>query len=224
MSNKAQRRAGPPFAEPKLGKEILVKISSLRLGNSPRLVREDLEYARALAEVDAQLLPPVVVLEGAMTVVDGWERVLAAQIRGEKEIRARMLQASEEDAYLIGVHTNATHGKRLSLAERLRAARHVLESRPELSDQAIAGVCALSTRTVAKQRKAPALPSVASGADPKSRKRRLSTRVAREEAAGRMGVFPDDSNRKIAREVGLSEKTVRDVRKRIRRGEPPLPE
>jgi DNA-binding Lrp family transcriptional regulator len=39
-----------------------------------------------------------------------------------------------------------------------------------------------------------------------------------------MGVFPDDSNRKIAREVGLSEKTVRDVRKRIRRGESPLPE
>jgi len=120
MSNKAQRRAGPPFAEPKLGKEILVKISSLRLGNSPRLVREDLEYARALAEVDAQLLPPVVVLEGAMTVVDGWERVLAAQIRGEKEIRARMLQASEEDAYLIGVHTNAvrpSHSRRMRLVD-----------------------------------------------------------------------------------------------------------
>ena len=34
-----------------------------------------------------------------------------------------------------------------------------------------------------------------------------------------MSAFPDDSNRKIAREVGVSEKTVRDVRRRRKLGE-----
>jgi hypothetical protein len=219
MSRTAQRQGGRSLAEARLGDELVVKLSSLRSGKSPRLVREDLEYARALAEVEAQLLPPVVVLAGAMTVVDGWHIVLAARIRGEEEVRARMLEASEEEAYLISVHTNAIHGKPLSLAERLRASSELLERRPKLSDQAIAEVCALSSKTVATQRKALALPKQTSNTGPKSRKRRLSTRVAREEAAGRMRVFPDDSNRKIAREVGLSEKTVRDVRCRLGRGE-----
>jgi DNA-binding NarL/FixJ family response regulator len=221
MSRKAQRQEGRSLADAKLGDELVVKLSSLRRAKSPRLVREDLEHAQALAEVEARLLPPVVVLAGAMAVVDGWHLVLAARIRGEKEIRARMLEASEEEAYLIAVHTNATHGKPLTLAERLRASSHLLENRPELSDQAIAGVCALASQTVANQRNAQALPSLTPGPGPKSRKRRLSTRVAREEAAGRMSVFPDDSNRKIAREVGVSEKTVRDVRRRVKGGDSP---
>jgi DNA-binding Lrp family transcriptional regulator len=33
-----------------------------------------------------------------------------------------------------------------------------------------------------------------------------------------MRTFPDESNRKIAREVGLSEATVRDVRHQMERG------
>ena len=95
-----------------------------------------------------------------------------------------MLEASEEEAYLISVHTNAIHGKPLSLAERLRASSELLERRPKLSDQAIAEVCALSSKTVATQRKALALPKQTSNTGPKSRKRRLSTRVARRRQPG----------------------------------------
>jgi hypothetical protein len=174
-------------------------------------------------ELTDKVLPPVLVRANAMTVVDGWHLVLAARIRGEQEVRVRMLQASEKEAFLIALRANATHGKPLSLAERLRAASRLLERQPEISNRAVADVCALSSRTVARQRKARTLASPVSGIGPEGRKRRLSTRVAREEAAERMSVFPDDSNRKIAREVGVSEKTVRDVRHRIKRGESPLP-
>ena len=138
-----------------------MSISSLYRGESPRFVAEDLAHAQALAEIDAKLLPPVLIRAIAMTVVDGWHLVLAAQIRGEREIRARMLQVTEEEAFLIAVIINATHGKRLSLGERLRAAGRLLESPLELSDRAIAGACALSTRTVAKQRQTRTLPSPA---------------------------------------------------------------
>jgi hypothetical protein len=207
--------------EGRLGKEVRLKVSSLRAGESPRFVPEDLAYARALAELDATVLPPVLVRAKAMTVVDGWQLVLAARIRGEEEIRARMLHASEDEAFLISVLANVTHGKRLTVAERLRAASRLLESNLELSDGAIADACSLSRGTVTRLRvtRAPASPNT--GVEPDGRKRRLSTRVARQEAAERMTVFPDDSNRKIARDVGVSEKTVRDVRRRIMRGESP---
>jgi hypothetical protein len=144
-----------------------VKVSSLRLGESPRLVPEDPAHAQALAEIDANALPPVLVRAKAMTVVDGWHLVLAARIRGEKEIRARMLQVGEEEAFFIAVRSNAIHGKPLSLAERLRAASRLLESQLVLSDRAIAGACALSNRTVARQRKARALASPRTDVEPR---------------------------------------------------------
>ena len=120
--SKATEGQGGPSLVGALGEERLVKVSSLRPGESARITPEDLEHARALAEIDAKVLPPVLVRAQAMTVVDGWHIVLAARIRGESEIRARMVKASKEEAFLIAVRANATHGKSLSLAERLRAA------------------------------------------------------------------------------------------------------
>ena len=39
------------------GEEIVVPISSLHFGESPRLVPEDLDHARMLAEIEGGLLP-----------------------------------------------------------------------------------------------------------------------------------------------------------------------
>ena len=43
--------------EESAGEEIVVPISSLHFGESPRLVPEDLEHARMLAEIEGGLLP-----------------------------------------------------------------------------------------------------------------------------------------------------------------------
>lgn len=59
------------------GEEIVVPISSLHFGESPRLVPEDLDHARMLAEIEGGLLPPILVQAETMTVIAGRHLVLA---------------------------------------------------------------------------------------------------------------------------------------------------
>jgi len=133
-----------PLTSREPANETTIPISSLCFGESPRLVAEDLEHARTLAEVTKEALPPIVVHADTMTVIDGRHRVLAAQFRGEGSIRAKLFHGSTSEAFLLAVQSNTTHGKPLSLAERLIAASHILELQPDLSDRAIAGICGLS--------------------------------------------------------------------------------
>jgi ParB-like chromosome segregation protein Spo0J len=203
--------------------EVVVLITSLSLGQSPRLIPEDVDHARMLAEVN-QVLPPIIVHAETRVVIDGRHRVLAARLRGELSIRARLFHGTSDEAYLVGVHSNTAHGKPLSLAERLRAASRILESRPDLSDRAIAGVCGLSPRTIGARRKANPRSDSARRVGADGRTRPLSSRLARQQAAELILAFPDDSNRRIGRSVGISEGTVRDVRRQIDRaeGSPPI--
>jgi ParB-like chromosome segregation protein Spo0J len=195
--------------------DVAVALSALSFGKSPRLVPEDLDHARVLAEVDH--LPPIMVHAETMMVIDGRHRVLAARLRGENSIRARLFQGTEDEAFLLGVRANTTHGKPLSLAERLQAVSQILSTKPDLSDRAIAGICGLSPHTVANRRRAGPTSDVAQRVGTDGRTRPLNTTTGRRQAAALMLAFPDDSNRKIAREVGLSEATVRDVRLEIKR-------
>ena len=107
--------------------EVAVAISALSFGQSPRLVPEDLDHARTLAEV-GQALPPILVHGDTKVVIDGRHRVLAARLRGETSIRAQLFHGSEP----------------LSLAERIWAASRILSTKPELSDRVIASICGLS--------------------------------------------------------------------------------
>ena len=198
--------------------QTTVAISSLRFGESPRLVPEDLEHARGLACVASESLPPILVRAQTMTVIDGRHLVLAARLRGDSTIRARLFHGSEEEAFLLAVRSNTTHGKPLSLADRLRAATRILESHPEFSDRMIASVCGLSPRTVAGHRKTGSTQKPSRRVVKGGRVRPLSSQIAREQAGELMRAFPDESNRRIAGDVGLSESTVRDVRRRMSKG------
>ncbi len=201
---------------------VAVPVSVLSFGQSPRQTPEDLDHARMLAEVDQQL-PPIIVHAETMTVIDGRHRVLAARLRNEPSILAQMFHGSEQEAFLVGVQANTTHGKPLSLAERLLAARQILVTSPEMSDRAIAKVCGLSARAVATRRKAAPMSSQNERVGMDGRTRPLSTRVARDQAAELMRSFPADSNRRIGRSLGLSEATVRNVRHQIERPSRPAP-
>jgi len=197
--------------------EVVVPISSLHFGESPRLVPEDLEHARVLAEIERGVLPPILVQAETMTVIAGRHLVLAARLRGDSSIRVQMFHGNKEEAFMLAVKSNAGHGKPLSLPERLTAASHILERRPGLSDRKIASICGLSPKTVADRRKL--APKAVPGARVREAggTRRLSSQITRAKAAELMRAFPGESNRKIAREVGLSEATVRDVRRQMDR-------
>ncbi len=196
--------------------ELVVPIAGLSLGHSSRFVPEDIDHARMLAEV-SQVLPPIVLNARTMEVIAGWHQVLAARIRGENSIRARLFHGSDEAAYLFAVHSNTTHGKPLGLAERLAAASRILRSRPDLSDRVIAAICGLSLRAVAVRRRTDLTSRTTSPVGPKSRARPLNPSLARQQATDLILAFPGESNRSIGRRVGLSETTVRDVRRQIAR-------
>ena len=199
-----------------LGDEVAVAISALSFGQSPRLMPTDVDHARMLAQTD-QTLPPIVVHAETMTVIDGRHRVLAAQLRGETSIRACLFHGTEDEAFLLAVRANTTHGKPLTLAERLLAASRILATRPDISDRAIAGICGLSPHTVTDRCNADPTRDQTQRVGADGRTRPLSSQITRQQATALMLAFPHESNRKIARDVGLSEATVRDVRRQIKR-------
>jgi ParB-like chromosome segregation protein Spo0J len=191
--------------------EKTVQISDLRFGQSPRLMPEDVDHAKMLAELK-EVLPPILVHAETMEVIDGWHRVLAARFRGETSIRARLFHGTSEDAFFLGVRSNIAHGKPLTLAERHVAASRILKLRPDLSDRTIARTCGLSPTTIGAHRKAGPTGDLAERVGEDGRTRRLSSQQVRRQAAELMLAFPDESNRSIGRSVGLSEATVRSVR------------
>lgn len=88
---------------------VLVPISQLLPGDSPRLSGESLEHATALAESGA-VLPPVVVHRTTMRVVDGMHRIRAALLRGLRAVEVRYFDGAEVEAFAFVVEANTKHG------------------------------------------------------------------------------------------------------------------
>jgi uncharacterized protein YerC len=202
----------------------VVELRDLTFDMSPRFSGENVEHTRSLAEIPAALLPPITIHRQTMTVIDGLHRARAARIRGERTIRAQFFSGTDEAAFLLAVEANKAHGLPLSLAERKEAAARLIMMFPERSDRSIAGSTGLSDKTVAKVRRSssdhPQL-NARVGADRRSRpvdgadrRRRAAQLLARE---------PRAPLRDIANEVGISPATVLDVRRRVARGEDPVP-
>lgn len=200
---------------------IVVPIAALRPADSPRLHGVDPDHIRTLAEAEAEL-PPILVHRPTMRVVDGMHRLGAAELRGEETIAVQYVDGTEEDTFLLAVETNIAHGLPLTLNERRAAAGRIICSHPGMSDRSIAAVAGLAAKTVAAIRRGSAgVPHLSARIGRDGRLRPLNSAEGRR-AAGRMFVEqPDASLRRIAREVGISVGTARDVRERIRRGEDP---
>ncbi|MFD1047646.1 ParB/RepB/Spo0J family partition protein, partial [Kibdelosporangium lantanae] len=108
--------------------EELVPIDSLLPANSPRLAGESIEHAQVLAASAADL-PPIVVQRGTMRVIDGMHRLRAARMRGQNEILVRFYDGDDDEAFIVAVRTNVTHGLPLSQADRTAAAARIIEMR-----------------------------------------------------------------------------------------------
>lgn len=201
-----------------------VPVAALKPADSPRLVGEDTEHIRVLAEPD-RALPPILVHRSTMRVIDGMHRLGAARLRGQDAIDVVFFDGSDEDAFVMAVKANVAHGLPLSYADREAAVVRILASHPDWSDRAIAATTGLAARTVATVRtRVVGLPAATSRVGRDGRVRPLDSTDGRLVASRLIAAFPRASLREIARAAGISPATVRDVRARLQRGDDPVPQ
>jgi ParB-like chromosome segregation protein Spo0J len=202
-----------------------VRIDSLVFEGSPRLGGEDPEHVCLLAET-SDPLPPIIVHQPTMRVIDGIHRVRAALLKNRDEIEARLLRCDEDAAFVVAVKANITHGLPLSQADRTAAAVRIITHHPHWSDRAVAAATGLSDKTISRIRSRTMLeapqPTARLGRD--GRLRPLDTVARRQQAAAMISERPEVVLREVARATGLSVATVRDVRQRVARGEDPVPD
>jgi ParB-like chromosome segregation protein Spo0J len=185
---------------------------------------EDSAHIQVLSQLEKEL-PPILVHQASMRIVDGMHRFRAAILRGEDTIAIRFLNCDENEVFATAVEMNVRHGLPLSLADRKAAACQILETNPQWSDRKVASISGLSHKTVGSLR------ARATGNSPQmhgrmgrdGRIRQLSSALGREKAAGLIREDPEKSLREIARLAGVSVGTVRDVRMRLDCGLDPVP-
>jgi ParB-like chromosome segregation protein Spo0J len=202
-----------------------VPVLALRPADSPRLFGEDKAHIARLAESEAPL-PPILVDRRTMRVIDGMHRLMAASLQGREAIDVIFFDGTEADAFLRAVQENVAHGLPLTQADRRAAAERIIATHPRMSDRAIGHSSGLAAKTVAAIRKASHEEIAQSGAriglDGKVRP--LDSGGGRRRAAELLAQQPDASLRVVARAAGISPATVLDVRKRMERGESPVPQ
>lgn len=200
----------------------MIPVDSISAGESPRLTGENPDHVRLLAE-SGDVLPPIIVHRQSMRVIDGAHRLRAARQRGDAEIAVVFFDGDDRAAFVLSVEANVTHGLPLSLADRRAAAERIVDSYPEWSNRAIAAVVGLSHKTVgAVRRGRPSgnLPQLTARIGRDGRLRPVAGSVGRRSAGEFLAGHPDASLREVARAAGISLTTARDVKERLRRGEP----
>jgi ParB-like chromosome segregation protein Spo0J len=203
---------------------VSVPVLSLRPADSPRLNGEDKAHIARLAETETPL-PPILVDARTMRVIDGMHRLMAASIQGRETIDVTFFDGSEADVFLRAVQENVAHGLPLSQADRRAAAERIIASHPHMSDRAIGHSVGLAAKTVAGIRKSSSeeIPQSNARVGRDGRIRPLDSGIGRRRAAELLTQQPTASLRDIARAAGISPATVLDVRKRLERGESPVP-
>jgi ParB-like chromosome segregation protein Spo0J len=201
-----------------------VPVLALRPADSPRLNGEDKAHIARLAETET-LLPPILVDRRTMRVIDGMHRLMAASLQGRETIDVIFFEGSEADVFLRAVQENIAHGLPLSQADRRAAAERIIASHPQMSDRAIGHTVGLAAKTVAAIRKSSSdeIPQSNARVGRDGKVRPLDSGLGRRRAAELLAQQPDASLRDVARLAGISPATVLDVRKRLQRGEPPVP-
>ncbi|MFJ7592396.1 ParB N-terminal domain-containing protein [Streptomyces sp. NPDC097617] len=202
---------------------VEVAIRTLLAADSPRSVQVDESHAQALAH-SGRTLPPLLVHRPTMRIIDGTHRLRAAVLRGQDTVAVTYFDGSAEDAFVLSVEANISHGLPLTQAERTTAALRILRSHPDWSDRGIARRTGLAARTVGTlRRREPPGPAPPARVGQDGRVRPADPVRGREAAARLLAGRPTASLRQIAREAGIAPSTVRDVRRRIGEGADPVP-
>ena len=219
--------AAQPYEEaydgPGLSGARTLPVAQLSVGYSPRETRVDTSHVAVLMEV-LDLLPPVIIDQGTMTVIDGVHRLEAFRRAGRTHIEAVLFTGQRPEAMVLAIKANVKHGKPLSRAERREAARSLLHAFPERSDRWVAEVCGLSHTTVALVRRSDSLPNEKMRTGRDGRRRPVDRRAGQMAAARLIADHPATTVRQVAEAVGVAPSTVHRARARLQEpGRPPLP-
>jgi hypothetical protein len=202
-----------------------VAVSALSVADSPRVLGQDPVHVKMLAVAHNEL-PPIIVHYPTMRVIDGIHRLRVAEIRGHETIPVQFFHGTEADAFVLAVKSNIAHGLPLSLTDRRAAALRIISSHRSWSDRMIASVTGISARTVAEIRDQGVGNSFQEdsriGRD--GRVRPINSAQKRLLACKLITDNPGWSLRQVARVAGISPETARDVKRRLRLGEGPVPE
>jgi ParB-like chromosome segregation protein Spo0J len=203
---------------------VAVPVLSLKPADSPRLNGEDKAHIMRLAETETPL-PPILVQNHTLRVIDGMHRLMAASLQGRETIDVIFFDGSDADIFLRAVQENVAHGLPLSQADRRAAAERIIASHPHMSDRAISHSVGLAAKTVAaiRKRSSGEVPQSNARVGRDGRVRPLNSAERRQRAADLLAQQPEASLRDVARVTGIAPATVLDVRKRLQRGEPPVP-
>jgi ParB-like chromosome segregation protein Spo0J len=201
-----------------------IALNALSSGFFQRGTGTDPAHVQMLAEVGSIDLPPILVQRSNFRIVDGAHRFEAAKRRGETYIRARIINCTDNDAFILAVKANTLHGLPLSRADRVLGAKRILDWHPDWSDRAIGIATGLSPKTIAGIRRESTDEGQPSGKrlGRDGKRRPVTALEGRKRAAEFIAARPEASLREIARETDVSLGTVQDVRSRMRRGLDPL--
>ncbi|MFD7132921.1 ParB/RepB/Spo0J family partition protein [Streptomyces sp. NPDC059894] len=206
-----------------IGQVTTVDIDQLLPADPIRLDGISEEHVCLIAESELRM-SPIIVHRDTMRVIDGMHRLKAASLRGDRSIQVTFFDGDLEAAFILAVRANNAHGLPLTAADRRAAAGRLLDLCPDSSDRAIAAIVGISAHTVAAVRcstEQTAQSNSRVGRD--GRVRPASTVDGRRKAAQLMAARPDITLREVAKETGLSLGTVADVRRRVLRGDSPVP-
>ncbi|MFC9994023.1 ParB N-terminal domain-containing protein [Nocardia sp. NPDC127526] len=129
-----------------------IPVDSIETSGALRVRTEYGRHTNLLARAETEL-PPVLVHRQTMRLIDGAHRLQAAKSRGATMIRARFFDGTEEEAFVLAVRANITHGLPLSVVERKAAALRIMRMYPLWSDRKVAEVTGLDHKTVGAVRK-----------------------------------------------------------------------
>jgi ParB-like chromosome segregation protein Spo0J len=202
---------------------VEIEISRLSSVYSPRTSGEDPEHVETLLSAEEEL-PPILVHRPTMQVIDGLHRLKVARVRGDTKIVARFVDGTESDAFVLAVVANIRHGLPLSIADRKRAAVQIIGTHPQWSDRRVASATGISAGTVADLRRRGGESGNEARIGRDGRIRPVDGSEGRRLAAELIRSDPGLSLRQVAKQVGISPETVRDVRGRLERGESPTPD
>lgn len=200
-----------------------VPIDCLRPADSPRLGGVLEHHVRELARHGAPF-PPILIQSTTMRVIDGMHRLHAARLKGSTLIRAQLFECDDDCAFVLATAANLSHGLPLTRADRAAAAVRIARTYPQWSDRAVARAAGVSDKTVAalRRRADSEIPRLDARVGEDGRVRPVDAARGRLAVVRLLSSRPDASLRQIARAAGVSPTTVRDVRDRLRRGEPPV--
>jgi ParB-like chromosome segregation protein Spo0J len=202
--------------------EVSVPVRSLVPGFHLRQDGTDAAHVRLLADAAGSArLPSILVQRHGTRIIDGMHRVEVAKLRGEWNIRARIVDCTDEEALVLAVKSNTLHGLPLTRADRISSAKRILAAHADWSDRSVAVITGLSAKAVASLRNSSTgeTPFCGKRLGRDGKRRPIVPSEGRRRAAEYINAHPDASLREVARETDVSLGTVHDVRERIRRGE-----